>query len=298
MDLFENRDFGPMLLSEVSEPFDSDDYIYELKFDGTRALVFASENKVIVKNRHLQDITYLYPELQNIKHVVKGRVIFDGEIVSFENGVPSFSKLQNRAHLKDKFKIKYQSQNNPVTFVCFDILYENGSITTFPLSKRKEKLAKYANSEFFVKNMYIEKNGISFFKKIKKLGLEGIVAKKKDSEYILNKRSPLWIKIKNLKKDSFYIGGYIESKNKTVSLLLGEAIENKLFYVGRVTMSLKDSLYYKICNSKKLNKSVFEKDINGANYIYPKYKCYVEYMEKTKSNHLRQPVFRGEDVKD
>lgn len=294
MSIWKDREFGPMLLSEVMEAFDSDEDIFELKFDGTRALLFVSNDGVVIRNRHLQDITYLYPELQNIKNLVKGKVIFDGEIVSFSDGVPSFKKLQERAHLKDKFKIKFQSEKNPVVFIAFDILYEDKDITNLDLVERKKKLNKYKDNDYFVKNMFIENKGISFFKKVKKLGLEGIVAKKKRSKYYINKRTSEWIKIKNLIKESFYVGGYLESK-KTVSLLLGEKRNNKLYYVGRVVMSLKEPLYKSIKNSREKDKTVFEKEIEGAKYITPKFKCFVEYMERTKTNHLRQPVFRGED---
>lgn len=294
MNIWKDREFGPMLLSEVTEAFDSNEDIFELKFDGTRALLFVSNDGVVIRNRHLQDITYLYPEFQNIKELVKGKVIFDGEIVSFSDGVPSFKKLQERAHLKDKFKIKFQSEKNPVVFIAFDILYEDKDITNLDLIERKKKLNKYKDNDYFVKNMYIENRGISFFKKVKKLGLEGIVAKKKRSKYYINKRTSEWIKIKNLIKESFYIGGYLESK-KTVSLLLGEMRDNRLFYVGRVVMSLKEPLYKSIKNSREKDRTVFEKDIDGAKYITPKFKCFVEYMERTKTNHLRQPVFRGED---
>lgn len=294
MNIWKDREFGPMLLSEVTEAFDSNEDIFELKFDGTRALLFVSNDGVVIRNRHLQDITYLYPEFQNIKELVKGKVIFDGEIVSFSDGVPSFKKLQERAHLKDKFKIKFQSEKNPVVFIAFDILYEDKDITNLDLIGRKKKLNKYKDNDYFVKNMYIENRGISFFRKVKKLGLEGIVAKKKRGKYYINKRTSEWIKIKNLIKESFYIGGYLESK-KTVSLLLGEMRDNKLFYVGRVVMSLKEPLYKSIKNSREKDKTVFEKDIDGAKYITPKFKCFVEYMERTKNNHLRQPVFRGED---
>lgn len=294
MNNWENRNFEPMLLSEVKEAFDSDKYIFELKFDGTRSLIFVSSEGVVIRNRHMQDITYLYPELQNIKNLVKGNVIFDGEIVSFSNGVPSFRKLQERAHLKDKFKIKFQSKKNPVVFIAFDIIYEDKDITNLELLERKKRLNKYKDNDYFVKNMFIENKGISFFKKVKKLGLEGIVAKKKLSKYFINKRTSEWIKIKNLIKESFYIGGFVET-DKSISLLLGEKKNGKLFYVGRVIMSVKDSLYTKIKDCKRKFHTVFEKDIEGAEYITPKFKCFVEYMERTKTNHLRQPIFRGED---
>lgn len=295
MDIFENRDFHPMLLSEVKEPFDSNEYIFELKFDGTRALIFADKNNLKILNRHGKDITYLYPELQEIKKNLKSKVIFDGEIVAFENGVPSFRKLQDRAHLKNKLKIKYQSKNNPIIFICFDILYNNKNITNNSLLERKKELQKFRDNEYFIKNKYIENLGKSFFKKVKSLGLEGIVAKRKNSKYYINKRTNEWIKIKNLKSEIFYIGGYIISNKNILSILLGEFKDNKLYYVGKVVISRKAILYDKIKSCKTKKNSVFENFLEDAFYIEPKYKCLVEYMERTKNNHLRQPVFREEE---
>lgn len=295
MDLFENRDFSPMLLSEEKDAFDSKDFIFELKFDGTRALIFVSQNNLVIMNRHGKNITYLYPELQEIKNYIKEKVIFDGEIVVFKEGKPSFLKLQERAHLKNKLKINYQSKNNPVIFVCFDILYKNKNLINNTLLERKKILSKFIDNDYFLKNKYIENDGKLLFKNIKKLGLEGIVAKRKNSKYQINKRTDDWIKIKNLLKESFYVGGYVISDKNVMSILLGESKNRKLYFVGKVVISSKVSLYKKIINSKIKNSSVFENYSNVANYIEPKYKCYVEYMERSKNNYLRQPVFRGED---
>ena len=129
--LYKNPNFGPMLLSEVKKPFDDQDYLFELKYDGIRALIFASPKEVIIKSRNNYDITYLYPELQSIKNIVKTKCIFDGEIVLMENDSPSFLALQKRANLKQKNKIFEQSQTNPVIFMVFDILYENKNLVNF-----------------------------------------------------------------------------------------------------------------------------------------------------------------------
>ena len=154
-DLWKNRDWTPMLLGEVEEPFNSNDYIYELKFDGIRAIIFANPKELKVISRNSHDITNLYPELQNIKKLVKKNTIFDGEIVVMNNGVPSFSKLQERSHLKKAEKIKQQVESNPVIFVCFDLLYENNNLINLPLLERKKKLDKFIDSDYFIKTKYI-----------------------------------------------------------------------------------------------------------------------------------------------
>lgn len=295
INIWKNRKWVPMLLKEQYEPFDSKDYIYELKFDGNRAVIFASPNEVIIQNRHKQDISYVYPELQKIKSLVTKDTIFDGEIVMFQDGAPSFSKLQERAHLKNKTKIKKESEDNPIIFVCFDMLYDGEDITDLTLMSRKKRLAKIKDNDVFMKTKYVEEKGIDLFKKIKKLHLEGIVAKLKTSKYTINERLDDWIKIKNWQEEVFTIGGYIESeKVNMVSLLLGELKNNELHFVGKVTMHKRQGLYKKLVRQKKLKESPFIDFKEDAIYVTPKYKCNVEFLEKTKSNHLRHPVFKEE----
>ena len=294
-DLWQNKKWGPMLLAEQFKPFNSKNHIFEIKYDGNRALVFASQDKVIIQNRHKQDISYLYPELQNIKKLVKGKVIFDGEIVSFVNNLPNFSKLQERSHLKNKDKINLMAQDNPIIFVCFDILYENGNLVDKTLMERKKILNKYKDNDFFIKTKYIEEKGIDLFKKIKKIGLEGIIAKDKNSTYNINERLDSWIKIKNWQKESFVIGGYIEKENSNViSLLLGEYKNDLLYFAGKVSMGKKHKLYDKLKKVKKLKNSPFIDYEDNCIYVETKYECIIDYMERTKQNHLRQPIYKGE----
>lgn len=293
-DLWKDRNWTPMLLGEVSEPFDSKDYIFELKFDGTRTIIFVSPDEIKIFNRRKMDITYLYPELDMIRDLVKRKTIFDGEIISMENGAPSFQKLQKRAHLKDKRKISYQAKNNPVLFVCYDLLYDGESLIDIGIEKRKEKLEKFPENDVFIISKYIEENGIKLFNNVKKLNLEGIVAKQKKSVYEINKRSNSWLKIKNLKTDSFYIGGYIEKKEGfVISLIIGEYRDGKFCYVGKVTLGKKTPLYRQIKDEKVIDQSpFFDLNSDGVTYIRPNLKCNVSYMERTRNMHLRQPFIK------
>ena len=292
MNIWQDKNWVPMLLKEVPKPFDSKDHIFEIKFDGIRAVIFASPKKVIVQTSNKQDVSFLFPELQEIKYLVKTDTIFDGEIVSFQNNLPSFSKLQERNHLKDRDKIKVQSEENPVVFVCFDILYENKYLGDLTLMERKQILSKFKDNDVFVKNKYIEEKGKELFKYIKNVGLEGIVAKDKNSKYEINTRSSNWIKIKNIKMDDFVIGGFINNKNNTVSLILGEKKNNKLSYVGKVVMSKKKEIYEKLKKYKNTKSPFIDYNEKDVNYISDNIICEIEYLEKTKNNHLRHPVFR------
>ena len=296
MNIWRNRNWGPMLLKEIDKPFNSKDYLFEIKFDGIRAIIFASPHNLIIKTRNNVDVTDIYPELQSIKNLVKHPTIFDGEIVAFKEGLPSFSKLQERSHLKNKNKIKKLSLEEPICYVCFDILYDNKDLTNLILTDRKKLLANINENEVFIKSKSIDEVGKDLFKEIKKVGLEGIVAKKKNSLYEISSRVDSWLKIKNFKKDNFFIGAYKENAGSPViSLALGEYQNNKLKYVGNVSMAKKNPLYKKIKMLKTRKLSTFtDYENKDLNYINPKYQCLIWYMEKTPSNHLRQPIFKNE----
>ena len=287
-----NETFKPMLLDEIPSAFDSDDYIFEMKFDGIRALIYVSPNEFKIMSRNLVDMTKLFPELLSIKHIVKEKVIFDGEIICTENGVPSFSKLQERIHLKNKSKIDKFSKDNPVIFTCFDIIYKNKNLVDLSLLERKEILGNYKDTDYFIKTKYTSGEGIKLFNSIKKNKLEGIVAKLKNSKYYVNTRTHEWIKIKNFIEEIFYIGGYCYIKDSHVfSVILGEYINNELLYVGRVFIAKKNKLFNQIKKEKRINSKFVNYDDDKIIYIKPRYKIVVKYIERTKSNHLRQPFY-------
>ena len=296
MDLWNNRVWTPTLLDEIDKPFNNDNYLYEIKYDGIRAIIFVSPKEFQIRNRHNVDMTHLYPELKSIQKLVKKKTILDGEIVSMKDGYPSFSSLQTRSHLKDKTKILLESINNPVVFVAFDILYSDKNLIDLPLIKRKNILDKLENNDSLVKTKYTISNGIKLFKNIKKLNLEGIVAKEINSIYEINKRVKAWIKIKNFKIESFLIGGYEKKKGNRISIALGELKDNKLYYVGNVVMLENNPLYKSILKQPKRTTSPFENHKNNnTTYITPKYSILVSYMERTPNNHLRQPVIKNHD---
>lgn len=292
-DIYTNRNFKPMLLKEIAKPFNSKDYIFEMKFDGIRALIFTDGVEFYIQSRNIKDITYMFPELETIKNLVKSKVIFDGEIVAFDKNAPSFSKLQERLHLKNLKTIKLKSDYEPVFFIVFDILYEGTDLTNMSLVDRKNILKKYKDCECFYKCKYIENNGIELFNKIKRNNLEGIVAKKKDAPYLINKRSDNYIKIKNIKDGEFYICGYSNNKdNNSISIILCKKAKAEFLYVGKVKLSSKYKLFNKIKKLKIINNYV----VGYSNFmcVKPIYKCLVNYLEVTKSGHLRHGIFKEE----
>ena len=151
---------APMLLDEIEKPFNSKDYIYELKFDGVRTIFHVGKNTFKLYGRRGTDFTSLYPELKDIQKNIKHDCIFDGEIVTFLDNKPSFSKLQERTHAKNKEKIKSLIEQVPVVFMVFDILYLDGrDLTKEPLMERKKLLKKFSDTEHFIKVKYVEEKG-------------------------------------------------------------------------------------------------------------------------------------------
>ena len=290
--LYKDKNITPMLLSEEEKPFDSKDYLFEIKFDGIRALKYVKNKEIIIKNKRGLTITEKYPELNNIKANINKNCIFDGEIVLMQNGLPSFEKLQERVLLKDKKRIDYFSKNYPVTFICFDIIYENKNLIEVPLVKRKEILSKYQDTDLFVKSRVVDTNGIKLFNIIKKKGIEGIVAKLKSSKYYPNKRSDEWIKIKNWKEEDFLIGAYKEEEF-VASLVLCRKENNKLKFVSKVTVGKKTNDFKLIRKCNKSKNNFIDFDDKDYIFIEPKLTCTITFMEHTKNNHLRHPIFKG-----
>lgn len=288
MNLWKNRNFTPMLLKEIDKPFNSKKYYYELKYDGYRALIFVNKNEIYIQSRNKNDITFLYPELSNIKKIVNKNVIFDGEIVIFENNKPSFNKISKRSKLKNKNIIKKESINNPVIFIAFDILYENKNLTNLSLIERKKILEKYHDTDFFIKSKVYLNNGIKLYNFVKKNNLEGIVIKDINGLYHINKRTSDFIKVKNIKSDNFFIAGYINNNKYTSSLVLCEKYNNDYIYVGKVLISKKNNIYKKILNIKKC-KNYLKIENNDITFIKPILSCKINYLERTKNGHLRHP---------
>lgn len=292
INLWKERNWEPMLLKEIDKPFDSNDYIFELKFDGIRAIIFVNKKEVKIKSRNNKDLTYLFPELQDLSKMVDKNVIFDGEIIAFDNGKDSFSKIQERLHLKNPEKILKVATKAPVTFIVFDILYENKNLIDLPLLERKKYLKKYKDTDYFIKTKTINKTGILLFESVKKMNLEGIVAKLKKGKYYINARTDNFIKIKNIQRDEFIIGGYEEKKNNILSLAIGEYVNQQFHYVGKVSISKKNKIYNTVKNIKK-TKNYFCDFNENIFYVKPTISCHVEYLERTKNNHLRHPIFKN-----
>lgn len=291
------------MLAFSSAPFDSKDHIYEIKWDGTRCILFFDGKHLRLQNRRLLDITYRYPEFSSIFKEIKARdVILDGEIVVFTSGKPDFERLQRREHLFDPLRIKILSERIPATYIAFDLLWLNGkSYLDYPLIERKGILHEIISEpSFIIESRYVEEFGLSFFHRVVKEGFEGIMAKAKMSPYLIGKRSRYWLKIKPRKKLVCHIIGFKKGKNERLigSFLIGTLEGKKWLFRGRVGSGITEEVAkYILSKAKQVPASFYQieflMNLKDVQFIEPAFMCEVEFFEITEKGFLRGPVFKG-----
>ena len=290
---------GPMLIGAEGEPFDSPDYLYELKLDGERCIAILHEDRTELRNKRSVLTLPKFPELAGIHHQVSVPCILDGELMVQRNGAPDFWAVQRRSLLSDSFKIRLAARQTPASFVAFDLLEKNGvDVTKRPLTERKELLAGVIRqeSERFAISRYIQKQGTALYGLAKERNLEGVVAKRRVSLYYPGKRTRDWIKFKYLKDDDFVVCGYIRKSASIASVVIGAYEDGRLRYMGHVTLGVSREVLDRLMESERQAEPpvlVPASGNEGAVWLRPELVCTVRYMEKTSTGSLRQPVFKG-----
>lgn len=293
MDIFDQKGLHPMLISEMREPFDDPDYLFELKLDGERCVAYLDGSGTVLQNKRALNLNARYPELTEIHKGVNVKCILDGELAVLVDGKPDFSQVQRRSLLTNPFKIQLAMQAYPACFTAFDILYyQDHPVMDCPLEERKDLLEKSVSENgALAVSRTIEESGIALYKLAAGQDLEGIVAKRKGSLYHPGKRTKDWIKIKNLQDDDFVVCGYVD-KGNGVSVVLGQYDGDQLTYKGHVTLGiLRDD--FLIMTQIPRTEPIFQDREGDTTWLKPELVCAVRYMEKTTSGMLRQPVFKG-----
>jgi ATP-dependent DNA ligase len=189
--------FVAPMLAKAGRPFDSDEYLFEIKWDGTRMLAYVDRAGYRLVNRHGHDRTEQYPEFAFLKQCPPG-IILDGEVVVLVAGKPDFSKLLAREQTRTLLKIRMLTQALPATYVAFDLLYTGYEpLLDQPLQRRRAKLRKLLEDRGTARMVLSEGvvgEGRAFFEEICREGLEGVVAKRLDSRYLTGRRTSAWIK--------------------------------------------------------------------------------------------------------
>lgn len=194
MDLFREKNIAPMLISQMQEPFDSSDWIYELKLDGCRCVAYLEEGKVILRNKRNLELLPRFPELSDIHRQAKQKCILDGELVVLVKGVPDFYELQKRTLLTNRVKIKLGAERLPASFVAYDCLqYGEKVLFDVPLMERKHVLQDLVReAERIAVSRYIQEKGIDLFNLTVQKELEGVVAKAGYYSYTESRSMPVF----------------------------------------------------------------------------------------------------------
>lgn len=298
MDIFEEKNIKPMLIAENVAPFDSPDWLYELKGDGVRAVAYLDKDGLELRNKRNFTLTHLFPELTQVHMQAKDRCILDCELVVLRGGKTSFEDIQSRVITTDTFKAKIKAGQYPASLIAFDILYGGGEqFTSLPLLERKEILRKtVTDSQRLAVAPYIMERGIDFFELVKGKGMEGIVGKKIDSKYYFGKETKDWKKIKALQDDDFVVLGYIRKDKGMTSIVLGQyGKSGNMEYQGHVTLGVGGDNFRRIASHPKADAPPCPVPAGNENAIWiaPDFVCRVEFMYRSESGAMRQPVFRG-----
>jgi bifunctional non-homologous end joining protein LigD len=285
----------PMFATSVDKPFNSDEWLFELKLDGFRAIADLRKKPILLYSRNGLSLSERYPVVTEGLAKLKLDAVLDGEIVLLnDEGKPDFQKLQNYGN----------NRNNKLVYYAFDILTLKGKdLTGLPLIERKKMLKKALKKSPIVRySDHVEGKGEEFFKVIIDADMEGMMAKKKDSLYIPGFRTKEWLKIKFHKSQEAIIVGFTEPKGSRLhfgSILLSQYKNGKLEYIGNAGTGFADQTLRDLM--KKLqplvtDKSPFDRKIKLAGrvtWLKPKLVCEVSYSEITKDGMLRHPVYKG-----
>jgi bifunctional non-homologous end joining protein LigD len=297
---------SPMLATMVDKPFDKEGWQYEIKWDGYRTVAFCNKNKVALKSRNDKSFNAKFYTVYKAVQQWNINAVVDGEVVVLdENGKSNFGALQNWRSEAD----------GEIYFYVFDLLWMNGKdLMQIPLSERRNILKHIVPENNVIRlSENFEVSGIEFFETAKKLGLEGIMAKKSDSVYSAGNRSKEWLKIKANKRQEMVIGGYTkndDSSKSFSSLLLGVFEKGKLIYTGKVGTGFNDKQQIEMLKQFKpyITKSApFTElpDINKpsrfrpnpphatAIWMKPEMVCEVSFTEMTTDGIMRHPSFEA-----
>jgi bifunctional non-homologous end joining protein LigD len=301
----------PMLATPTSKAFDDPDWLFEIKWDGYRAVAFIADGQVRLVSRSLNDLTAQFSELASLPQFVRAqRAILDGEIVALDDeGRPSFSLMQQRTGFQPGKRRLPRREGVPVLYYAFDLLYLDGlDLRRVALEQRKQLLQeRIENSEVIHFSDHYAEKGLDLLESARQRGLEGIVAKKRNSAY-QEKRSTDWLKIKITQRQECVIGGYTDpegSREYFGALVLGLYDgQKRLVHVGQVGTgfdhkTLKEM--FALLQPLKMKQNPFHGEIGGlrkVHFVRPQLVAEIKFAEWTHETaeggmKLRAPVFMG-----
>jgi bifunctional non-homologous end joining protein LigD len=294
----------PMLAGTAVKPPNSRDYIYELKWDGIRALISLDEGETRIHGRGGMDITKRFPELLIPEQAFRATSgLFDGEIVCLQaDGKPVFKNVIARMQQSAAGSIERARAKFPAICYVFDCLYLDGrAIVNEPLMRRREWLQDAIRKDTPYRVSDVVEDGPAFYDAVKQMGLEGVVAKQRNSAYLPGKRSDSWLKIKARQTLECAIIGYTRGKGDREgnfgALHLGQGDGGQLKYIGKVGSGFDDSsikaVWAELKKLAPIKRPIREKPLDDARsvWIESKLTCEVEFASVTPDGMLREAVF-------
>ena len=287
----------PMQAASAEAPFSSAEYLFEVKWDGLRCILFRDpDGDVHLKDRGLNDLTADLPEVAKAGRRVPPGSVIDGELVATDNdGRPDYPRLRQRlaggARLRDEI---------PTAYLAFDALYLEGRpLLRQPVLRRRARLAKSVEGggHMFVPQ-HIEEDGVELFEACLERGLEGVVAKHVQSPYVPGQRSPFWLKVKAVKSDDFIVIGWTGARPFD-ALVVGFHEEGRLLPCGTVGGGYDDDAMSVLRN--RLAELATEESpldpqpimMRPVHWVRPELVVSVRYSEWSPDGTLRFPIFNG-----
>jgi bifunctional non-homologous end joining protein LigD len=300
------KDLIPMLATLVDAPFDDAGWVYEIKWDGYRALAYINKGKVELRSRNNKSFNEKFYAVYDALKKLKIDAVIDGEIiVANKAGLADFSRLQNWRSEAD----------GPLLFYVFDILWLDGrSLLELSFAERRKILEQILpKSDTILLSEVFDTKGTQFFKMAEKMKLEGIMAKRTDSVYLPGSRSKDWLKIKTALRQEVVVGGFtknVGSAKTFSSLLVGVYEKGKLVYTGKIGTGFNEKQQQdmmKLFKPLVISKAPFTEtpDINKpsrfrpdppkakAYWLKPELVCEVSFREMTSDGVMRHPSFEG-----
>lgn len=292
---------------------EGDGWVFEVKWDGMRAVTFVDHGAVRVQSVNLRDVTASWPELTDLPAALAARTgVLDGELVATDaTGTPSFSRLQQRMHIADPAEARRRSGDVPVTYVVFDLLHLDGhDLTSLPLQDRRRLLEQVLEPAPSWRLSPLHDDGEALVAVAEAHGLEGVVAKRLESTYDPGRRTRTWLKVKTRRRQELVVGGWLAGEGgrsgRIGALLVGyhdaPGDGGPLRYAGRVGTGFTDAELVRLAgllapltsDHCPFDPAPPRSDlVKGATWLQPDLVAELEFAEWTDDGRLRHPSYLG-----
>ena len=297
----------PMLATSVEKPFDDPEWLFEIKWDGYRAVSFLQDGKVRLVSRNQNELTGEFPELRELSKLIKAKsAVLDGEVVALDDeGKASFSLMQQRTGIRKGGRRVGARRELQIVYYIFDLLYLDGyDLRHVALEQRKQALTQIIATSDLVRYSDHFPQGLALFEAARQKGLEGILAKKRLSHYE-ERRSREWLKIKVTQTIDCVVGGYTDpegSRQYFGSIVLGlYDKKGRLIHVGQAGTGFNQAMLkeiWQVLKELETSRNPFYGDVDAAHvhWVKPERVAEIKFTEWTHETieggmKLRAPVF-------